>query len=238
MARAIVFDTETTGLSPETGDRLVELGCVEIIDLVPTGRTFHAYINPERDVPEEVVRVHGLTGAFLSNHKTFAHPDVCDQFLEFIGEDPLIAHNASFDRKFINAELVRLKRDPFPDDRFVDTLMMARKRFPGAANSLDALCKRFNVNTQTREKHGALIDSLLLAQVYLELMGGREQTLAFVAEVVAETKEGEGPAAPRARQRLTTMAFLSTPSELAEHEAFVTALPGGNTWYPKPEEAQ
>jgi DNA polymerase-3 subunit epsilon len=230
MARQIVFDTETTGIAPEGGDRLVEIGCVEIIDLVPTGKTFHAYVNPERDVPEEVVRVHGLTGHFLSAHKPFRHPDVHEGFLDFIEDAPLIAHNAAFDRRFINAELARLERTLLPEDRFIDTLVLARKRFPGAANSLDALCKRFNVSTVTREKHGALIDSLLLAQVYLELMGGREQKLAFVTEPAPGRESDEPFTPPRARQRLAPIAPLSTEEERAAHEAFRAGLGGGDPW--------
>ena len=171
VLREIVFDTETTGLSPENGDRLVEIGAVELINHIPTGRTYHQYINPERSVPEEVVAVHGLTEEFLKDYPVFA--EVAAAFVEFVGEDGvLVAHNASFDIKFINFELKKLGRAEYEWDRVVDTLEIARKKFPGAKNNLDALCKRFNIDNSHRTKHGALLDAELLADVYLELLGG------------------------------------------------------------------
>lgn len=176
MVREIVFDTETTGLSPEKGDRLVEIGAVELINHLPTGRTYHQYINPERDVPEEVVAVHGLTEEFLKDYPVFA--DIASDFIEFVGEDGvLVAHNATFDMNFINYELKKIGRDGYSFDRVVDTLEIARKMFPGAKNNLDALCKRFGVDNSSRTLHGALLDADLLAKVYLELMGGDEPSM-------------------------------------------------------------
>lgn len=176
MLREIVFDTETTGLSPEAGDKLVEIGAVELINHIPTGKTYHQYINPERSVPEEVVAVHGLTEDFLKNYPVFR--DVADDFINFVGEDGiLVAHNAAFDFKFVNFELKHLGKVEFTWDRVVDTLDIARKKFPGAKNNLDALCRRFGVDNSSRTKHGALLDAELLAEVYLELMGGVEPSM-------------------------------------------------------------
>lgn len=176
MLREIVFDTETTGLSPEAGDKLVEIGAVELINHMPTGKTYHQYINPERSVPEEVVAVHGLTEEFLKDYPVFA--DVADDFLNFVGDDGiLVAHNAAFDYKFINFELKRIGKPEYSWDRVVDTLEIARKKFPGAKNNLDALCRRFGVDNSNRTKHGALLDAELLAEVYLELMGGVEPSM-------------------------------------------------------------
>lgn len=184
MVREIVFDTETTGLSPDKGDRLVEIGAVELINHLPTGKTYHQYINPERDVPEEVVKVHGLTEEFLKGYPNFA--EIAGEFREFVGEDGiLVAHNAPFDMGFINFEYKKLGYEPYSDERVIDTLEIARKMFPGAKNSLDALCKRFNVDNSNRTLHGALIDADLLAKVYLELLGGEEPSM--LAEQV-ETK--------------------------------------------------
>ncbi len=176
MVREIVFDTETTGLSPEKGDRLVEIGAVELINHLPTGKTYHQYINPERDVPEEVVAVHGLTEEFLKDYPVFA--DIAADFIEFVGDDGiLVAHNATFDMNFINYELKKIGREEYSFDRVIDTLEIARKMFPGAKNNLDALCKRFGVDNSSRTLHGALLDADLLAQVYLELLGGDEPSM-------------------------------------------------------------
>lgn len=188
MSREIVFDTETTGLKPFKGDRITEIGCVEIIDLLPTGKTFRRYVNPERDVPEEVVKITGLTTEFLSDKPLFA--DIVEDFLEFVGKSSLVAHNARFDRDFLNVELTKLDRTPFEDKRFIDTLRLARKKFPGAYNSLDALCKRFSVSLSERAMHGALLDAKLLAEVYLELNGGRERKLNFSQKTNTGTKPG------------------------------------------------
>lgn len=177
MAREIVFDTETTGFDYAKGDRLVEIGAVELVNHLPTGRTYHQYINPERDVPEEVVKVHGLTYDFLKDYPTFEK--IADQWLEFIGDANLVAHNASFDMNFVNYELKQIGRPEIGWDRCVDTLEIARGMFPGARCSLDALCKRFEIDNSARTFHGALLDAQLLAEVYLELLGGKEPTLLF-----------------------------------------------------------
>lgn len=177
MAREIVFDTETTGFDYAKGDRLVEIGAVELVNHLPTGRTYHQYINPERDVPEEVVKVHGLTYDFLKDYPTFEQ--IADQWLEFVGDANLVAHNASFDMNFVNYELKQIGRPEIGWDRCVDTLEIARGMFPGARCSLDALCKRFEIDNSARTFHGALLDAQLLAEVYLELLGGKEPTLLF-----------------------------------------------------------
>lgn len=171
--REIVFDTETTGLNPDAGDRIVEIGCVELVNHIPTGKFFHKYINPERSLSEEVIAVHGLTEEFLSDKPKFS--EIAQEFLDFIGDDSLmVAHNANFDMKFINAELSWCGLSPVSYDRMVDTVQIARKKFPGAKVNLNELCKRFHIDNSARTKHGALLDSELLAEVYLELLGGRE----------------------------------------------------------------
>jgi DNA polymerase-3 subunit epsilon len=175
--REIIFDTETTGLSPAGGDRMVEIGCLELFNRVETGRTFHAYFNPERPMPTEAEAVHGLSDMFLSDKPCF--PDKVDELLEFIGDSPLIAHNAAFDFGFLNHELQRCARDPICMSRMIDTLMLARSKHPGAKHSLDALCTRFGVDRSHRVKHGALLDAQLLAQVYVELTGGRQIGLSL-----------------------------------------------------------
>lgn len=180
--REIVFDTETTGFDPTTGDKLVEIGAVELINHVPTGKTYHQYINPERDVPEEVVKVHGLTTEFLKDYPVFA--DVAQDWIDFIGDDGiLVAHNATFDMKFINYELKRLGYVGYEWDRVVDSLEIAKNKFPGQRNNLDALCKRFNIDNSARTFHGALLDAQLLAEVYLELLGGAEPTMDLTAKM-------------------------------------------------------
>jgi DNA polymerase III subunit epsilon len=178
--REIVLDTESTGLSPKDGHRLVEIGCVEIVNLMPTGQSFHRYLNPERDVPEEAAAVHGLREAFLADKPVFA--EVVGDFLDFIGDAQLVIHNAAFDMGFLNAELQRAGFQPLPLERAFDTVIMARKRFPGLKNSLDALCDRFSVDKSARTFHGALLDAQLLAEVYLELRGGRQPSLTIAAE--------------------------------------------------------
>ena len=175
--REIVLDTETTGLDPDSGDRLVEIGAVELVNHMPTGRTFHVYVNPQRDVPQEAVDVHGLTAQFLADKPVFAA--IAAEFAAFIGDARLVIHNAAFDMKFLNAELGWAGQPTVPWARAVDTLDLARRRFPGAQNTLDALCRRFGVDNSVREKHGALLDSELLAEVYLELMGGRQPDLSL-----------------------------------------------------------
>ena len=173
--REIALDTETTGISPRDGHRIIEIGALELMHHVPTGRKLHLYINPERDIDEGAVAVHGITSEFLADKPVFA--DIVDEFLAFIGDDPLVIHNASFDMSFINAELKRLNRPVLPMSQSIDTLMMARKKFPGAQANLDALCRRFEIDNTHRDLHGALIDADLLAGIYIELLGGRQPSL-------------------------------------------------------------
>lgn len=216
--REIIFDTETTGLDPLQGHRIVEIGCVELHNHVPTGRTFHSYLNPERDMPVEASLVHGLTEEFLAKQPLFA--EVADKFLEFIGDAPLVAHNAMFDLGFINAELKRHGFSILPDSRIVDTLGIARKMFPGAPASLDALCKRFAVDISNRQLHGALLDARLLADVYLELRGGRQPDLAIATIVTEETIEIEA----RKREFRAPRPHAPSEDELKAHEAFLGLL--------------
>jgi DNA polymerase-3 subunit epsilon len=183
--RQIALDTETTGLNPFDGHRVVEIGCVEMVNYVRTGRHFHVYLNPERSMPMEAYRVHGLSDEFLSDKPRFR--EVVREFLDFIGNDPLVIHNAEFDMKFLNAEMARLKRPAIPLERAIDTVQIARKRFPGSPANLDALCKRFSIDLSARTLHGALLDAELLAEVYLELMGGRQTGLGFDAAKANES---------------------------------------------------
>lgn len=238
QVREIVFDTETTGRDPELGDRVVEIGAVELINLSPTGRTLHKYLCPDMDVPEEVVRVHGLTTAFLRDKPRFA--DIVDEMLEFFGDAPLVAHNAEFDRRFLNAELARVGKAPHPMDRYIDTLPIARKRFPGASNSLDALARRFQLDRNGFDLaarkgpggHGALVDAKILAEVYLQLKGGREQRLSFAEEVAALDVEN-APARfqpPRRKPRPKPLPPLITEEERAAHAAFVESLGPDAAW--------
>jgi DNA polymerase-3 subunit epsilon len=240
--REIVFDTETTGTFPDhpeprERDRIVEIGCVELINLERTGREFHAYINPERPVPEEVVRVHGLTAEFLSKHRIFA--EVAQAFLDFVGDAPLVAHNAAFDQSFVYAELARCQLTPPPAERFVDTLAIARKRFPGASCSLDALAKRFQLDRHGFDLaarkgaggHGALVDARILAEVYLQLKGGREQRLAFDVAAAAGPSNGAAqidlsPRAPRPQP----LPPRQSADEAAAHAAFVAKLGPNALW--------
>jgi DNA polymerase III subunit epsilon len=235
--REIVFDTETTGTDPERGDRIVEIGFIELIDLVPTGQYFHRYINPQRDVPDEVVRVHGLTNAFLADKPLFGHPSVVEEMLAFIGDDPLVAHNAEFDRRFLNAEFKKLKLPEIEKSRCIDTLAIARKKFPGAPASLDALCRRFNIDKSARDKHGALLDSQLLAAVYLELKGGRERRLSFLDSTEKDpqtpsTKSGvlEASSVKHSMQRPIPLAQKSTQEERSAHHDFVMGLGKTPAW--------
>ena len=216
----IILDVETTGLDPLTGDRVTEVGCVEVKDFIPTGRTFQAYVDPERQVDAKSVEITGLTNEFLSDKPVFAQ--IVDSFVEFVGDHRVVAHNASFDRGFVNMELKRAGKALIPEERWIDTLAIARTMFPGMHNSLDALCKRFNVSLEAREKHGALLDSLLLAEVYLQLNGGRERSLEFEVSQTgsAETK--------REGLRRPTRSGLSTDAEREAHRAFVDTL-GGDT---------
>lgn len=186
--REIVFDTETTGFDPTTGDKLVEIGAVELINHIPTGRTYHQYINPEREVPEEVVKVHGLTTEFLKDFPIFS--EVAQDWVDFVGDDGiLVAHNATFDMKFINYELGKLGYQGYEWNRVVDTLEIAKNKFPGQRNNLDVLCKRFGIDNSARTFHGALLDAQLLAEVYLELLGGAEPTMDLTSSVKSNKKE-------------------------------------------------
>ena len=217
--REIVFDTETTGFEPGDGHRIVEIGCVELMDHFPTGKSKQFYLNPERDVPIESQRVHGLSAEFLSDKPIFAH--IAEEFLEFIGDATLVIHNASFDMKFINAELTRAGKMPLSMARTIDTIEIAKRRIPGARYSLDELCKRFNVDLAARTKHGALLDAELTAQVYLELVGGRQRGLAFAAVETVRTAGDEETR--RARQRPVPLMPLLTAEEIARHAAFVAS---------------
>lgn len=214
--REIVLDTETTGLNPETGDRVVELGCVEIVNYIPTGRTLHKYINPERDMPAEAFAVHGLSEEFLRGHPVFA--EIVGDFIDFIGDARLVAHNAEFDIKFLNYELKLLGFPPIAPARVVDTLAITRRKFPGSPSSLDALCKRFGIDNSVRTKHGALLDSELLAEVYLELMGGRQVGLELGASATART------VARSARTFREPRPHGVSEAEQAAHDTFVDGL--------------
>jgi DNA polymerase-3 subunit epsilon len=219
--REIIFDTETTGLNPVGGDRMVEIGCVEMFNRCETGKHFHAYFNPERPMPFEAEAVHGLSATFLSDKPLFAHG--VDDLLEFIGDAPLIAHNATFDFGFLNAELKACGRDPVCMSRMICTLMMARKTHPGAKHSLDALCTRYGVDRSARVKHGALLDAQLLAQVYVELTGGRQIGLGLIAEPVAEPTFASAPAPGAHHGRVPRFAEVSQ-AELERHGRFVATL--------------
>ncbi len=222
MAREIVLDTETTGFDPKQGHRLVEIACVELEDFLPTGRHFHCYIDPERDMPPEAEKVHGLSASFLKGKPKFGEAVVSAAFLEFIADAPLIAHNAGFDRAFINWELEKVGLVALPEPRWIDTLFLAQQRFPGMHNSLDALCKRFNISLAEREKHGALIDTKLLAGVYLELKGGRERKLELTPQVLRNAV-GMAKAATAYGARPRPLEPRSTEAERALHADFVRA---------------
>lgn len=215
--REIVLDTETTGLDPAEGHRLVEIGCIELSNHLPTGRTFQTYFNPLRDVPAEAVRVHGLTTEFLKNHPLFA--EKVDAFLEFIGDATLVIHNAEFDMKFLNAELKACGFKPLPMTNVIDTVLIAREKFPGQPANLDALCRRFNVDNAERKYHGALLDSELLAEVYLELIGGRQHGLGFENEQAA--KQSQALNAKIKRQKRPARAFPPSDDELKAHDALL-----------------
>ncbi|MEP2236332.1 MAG: DNA polymerase III subunit epsilon [Alteripontixanthobacter sp.] len=223
--REIVFDTETTGLDPSTGDRMVEIGCVEMIGRVETGATFHAYYNPERDMPAGAEAVHGLSATFLSDKPLFG--DGATDLLEFLGDSPLVAHNAGFDFGFLNNELTLCGLEPVAMNRMVDTVAMARKRHPGAKNSLDALCTRYGIDRSHRVKHGALLDAELLAQVYVELTGGRQIGLELASERQAEVETTPAErdfGRDRSVQVRPPRPHAATPEELARHAAFLSNI--------------
>lgn len=219
--REIVLDTETTGMDPTKGDRIVEIGCVELDNHVATGRTLHLYLNPERDVPAEATAVHGLTNEFLAKHPVFA--EVVDKFIDFIGDDVLVIHNAEFDIKFLNAELKTLGFPALQMRRVLDTLMLARRKFPGSPASLDALCRRFNIDLSTRTLHGALLDSQLLAEVYLELLGGRQTGLTLDTPTLKAVMQSDDTNTGQKTARPVRVYALSA-DELAAHVAMVEKL--------------
>src|SRR5437868_3861185 len=224
--REIVLDTETTGLDPLRGDRLVEIGCIEIFNRMPTGQTFHRHINPERDVPAEAFAVHGLSTQFLASKPLFA--EVVDDFLEFIGDAPLVIHNASFDISFINAELDRIKRPAIPRERLVDTLLLARRKHPGVSNRLDDLCSRYAIDNSRRTKHGALLDAELLAEVYVDLVGARQSQLLLASES-EEIRVNAAGDTPR-RQRAMPLAPRITEADREVHRAFIATLSDKPIW--------
>ncbi|MGE5517601.1 MAG: DNA polymerase III subunit epsilon [Bacteroidota bacterium] len=215
--REIVLDTETTGFDPITGDRIVEIGCVELINHLPTGETYHQYINPERNMPEEAFKVHGLSNEFLADKPVFA--EIVADFRKFIGDDVLVIHNAEFDMKFINAEFARLGFPALPMSRSIDTVAMARKKFPGSPANLDALCRRFEIDNTNRTLHGALLDSELLAEVYLQLIGGRQPGFELG---LASAKGGEQVKV--VRERREPRPHAASAEELAAHAAFIGKL--------------
>ena len=227
--REIVFDTETTGLDPKTGDRMVEIGCVEMVGRVATGNTYHAYYNPERDMPAAAEAVHGLSISFLEGKPLFR--ETADELIEFLGDAPLVAHNAGFDFGFLNAELERIGREPIAMDRMVDTVAIARKKHPGAKLSLDALCTRYGVDRSHRVKHGALLDAELLSQVYVELTGGRQIGLELAAEGPGDSdpeSAAERIAYPRKvsanRPFREPRPHTASPDELERHREFMSKI--------------
>jgi DNA polymerase-3 subunit epsilon len=224
--REIVLDTETTGLDPLRGDRLVEIGCVEIFNRMPTGQTFHRHLNPERDMPAEAQAVHGLSREFLADKPLFA--EVAEDFLEFIGDAPLVIHNASFDISFINAELDRIKRQAISRERLVDTLLLARRKHPGVSNRLDDLCSRYAIDNSRRTKHGALLDAELLAEVYIDLIGARQSQLVLAADS-RDTGTGGHGEMPR-RQREVPLAPRVSEADRAAHREFVLTLGDKPIW--------
>lgn len=219
--REIALDTETTGLNPKSGHKVVEIGCVEMINHVATGEVFHVYINPQRDMPEEAFNVHGLSEAFLKDHPVF--DKIVDDFLDFIGDAPLVIHNAAFDMGFLNWELEKIGKPILGMERAIDTVKMARKKFPGAQASLDALCRRFGIDNSNRTLHGALLDAELLADVYLELMGGRQTGLGLGAQD-EEAIDADAHIQVEKREQRAARVFTPTPEELAAHAEFVEKL--------------
>jgi DNA polymerase-3 subunit epsilon len=225
--REIIFDTETTGLDPRNGDRVVEIGCVELINHIPTGKSFHRHVNPERSVPAEAVRVHGLTDDFLRDKPRFAA--IADELIEFFGDATLIAHNAAFDISFVNAELARVGRAVIGDERVVDTLMLARRKHPAGPNSLDALCARYEIDLSRRTKHSAILDSELLAEVYIELIGGRQASLVLGEEAQSPTIAVAHHAVAVGTRPVPRL-FKITASEIEVHRAAIATLGPNAIW--------
>jgi DNA polymerase III subunit epsilon len=234
--REIVLDTETTGLDPAQGHRLVEIGAVEVVNQIATGSVFHVLINPERDVPDEAFRIHGHSTAFLRDKPVFAA--VVEEFLAYVGEDRLVIHNAEFDMRFINAELATLKLAPIGAERVVDTLALARRKHPGAPNNLDALCDRYRIDRSRRVKHGALLDAEILVEVYAELAGGRQRSLSFAP--AGEARAGAAIVAAIRRIRPVPLVARLTEAERAAHRAFIATLGDAAIWgrYAPPEPAE
>ena len=232
--REIILDTETTGLDPSRGDRLVEIGCVELVNRFLTGKVFHRYLNPERSMPLEAFAVHGLSETFLADKPKFA--EVADEFLEFIGNDVLVIHNASFDTGFLNAELRRLKKPLIAPDRVLDTLQIARRKHPGQANSLDALCSRYGISNGHRTKHGALLDAEILAEVYAELTGGKQSSLILVDDQGSVTRsdtdsDGSETDTPQVAVRPNMSAKTVVSAEdMKAHALFVKSLGEKAIW--------
>ena len=223
-----MFDTETTGLNPRGGDRLVEIGGVELLNHIPTGNSYHVYINPQRDMPIEAFNVHGLSEEFLSDKPLFAH--VADEFLEFVGDGTLVIHNAAFDMGFINMELERAGRRIIPNTQVIDTLDLARRKHPSGPNSLDALCNRYGIDNSRRVKHGALLDAEILAEVYLELIGGRQPDFGLNV-ATGQSQNGGGVVADwRAPPRPAPLPSRLTEEEAAAHRALVDAMGDGALW--------
>jgi DNA polymerase-3 subunit epsilon len=224
--REIVLDTETTGLDPLTGDRVVEIGCIELYNRIPTGQTFHRYINPERDMPASAFEVHGLSTDFLKDKPPFA--EIADDFLGFVADAALVIHNASFDAAFLNSELERVRKPLITRDRLVDTLLLARRRHPGAANRLDDLCARYSIDNTRRSKHGALLDAELLAEVYIELTGARQAALGL--ELVTADTAAERERIAVVQVRSVPLVPRVTAEDLAAHRAFVATLGENAIW--------
>jgi DNA polymerase-3 subunit epsilon len=224
--REIVLDTETTGLDPGQGHRLVEVGCIELLNRIPTGSTFHAYLNPERDVPAEAFAIHGLSTEFLKGHKRFI--EIADEFLAFIGDAPLVIHNASFDHAFLSAELKRLERPLIARERLIDTLLLARRKHPAGPNRLDDLCARYGIDNSRRTKHGALLDAEILAEVYVELIGARQAQLGLAENSERRVNGADGVVV--IRERPQRLAPRLTEVELAAHREFVNSLGENALW--------
>ena len=227
--REIVLDTETTGLSPDKGDRVVEIGCVELINHVPTSNTFQVYLNPEREMDEGAQRIHGLTNEFLQDKPKFEA--IAEDFISYIGESKIIAHNASFDINFLNSELSRLNKAKISQERVIDTLKIAREKYPGARNSLDALCKRFFVDNSNRKLHGALLDSELLAEVYLELIGGKEPDLALAEEARTHKLPEKELIIKASIKRENELKPRLTKEDQIKHKELINTLKVKPVWY-------
>jgi DNA polymerase-3 subunit epsilon len=224
--REIVLDTETTGLDPVQGHRLVEVGCVELLNRIPTGATFHVYLNPERDMPAEAFAIHGLSSEFLRDQKRFS--EIADEFLVFIADAPLVIHNAGFDHGFLNAELKRVERALIARERLVDTLMLARRKHPAGPNRLDDLCARYGIDSSRRTKHGALLDAEILAEVYVELIGARQAQLGLAETVERRGAAGDGAVTQRVRD--VPLPPRVSEADRAAHREFIESLGANALW--------